>query len=624
MNGQGSVSWGSAGAAAMCLLLVAGLAAAPPEQRSGGDPAAGELVAAALKAEFAAEGAESRQSLLAKAIALAPDYAPARWHSGFVKREGNWVALDEAPRHWLQDKRRAEYHKLRDAQAGTAAGEEALARWCQKNQLDNEARAHWMQVLRHQPNHKEALKNLGMTWYAGQLLRRDEVAQIKDAMQRFLNTKRRWEPVVTRWCAMVSEDPPALREELVRRLGSISDSAEMAALDEVIQYRCRTGKDDSKYRALSLQVVEVLAGIRKQTATESLVRYAVFHPMDDVRAAAVEPLKSRPLHTFVPALLSGMATPVEAEFYASQQPGLVHESGYRLYREGVQADWSSTYHSTIYPVVRGLGQGRRIRISLLPLVQQQKGVEQRLAGVQTQVEANNAVVTRRNERIARVLIQVAGADLGTNPLDWWKWWMDHTQREMSQHPAEPTMDYPGYRAENPVKPVYEMHAYRYAPVNVALSSSCFAKGTKVWTLSGVMPIEDVRVGDRVLSQDPETGELAYKPVLETTLRRPTERIRITLPNETILATGGHSFWVSGQGWRMAGELSASAPLHSVAGAVPIANVETVEPDKAWYDFSHNLVVADFGTYFVGGPGILVHDYTAEQPTDALVPGLLVP
>ena len=37
---------------------------------------------------------------------------------------------------------------------------------------------------------------------------------------------------------------------------------------------------------------------------------------------------------------------------------------------------------------------------------------------------------------------------------------------------------------------------------------------------------------------------------------------------------------------------------------------------------HNLIVADFHTYFVGEKGILVHDITYRNPTRAVVPGLL--
>ena len=48
------------------------------------------------------------------------------------------------------------------------------------------------------------------------------------------------------------------------------------------------------------------------------------------------------------------------------------------------------------------------------------------------------------------------------------------------------------------------------------------------TITGQVAIEySVQIGDRVLAQDADTGELAYKPVLGTTLRPPTEMVLVT-------------------------------------------------------------------------------------------------
>ncbi len=605
MNGHFSISCSAA-----ALLLLAGWtgpAAGSDPKPAADDSVAGELVQAALKTEFSRELKEGRDSLLGKAVSLAPDYAPARWHSGYVRIDGDWISLGEAQQRWSQDNRRAEYDKLRNAHAGNAAGELALARWCQKNGLAGQARAHWIQVLKIRPDHEEALKGLGMTWWEGQLLTREQVAQAKEAKQRFFSAKRRWEPTVTRWCRMVSAGESVLREELQRNLSGISDPVEMAALDQVIQDRCRGGKDASTHRALSLQVIAVVSGISRQFATESLVRHAVFHPMDEVRSAATSALKSRPMNTCAPMLLSEMATPIEAEFRL-WEAGPVSHLSCRLYREGLQADWVSVLDETHIGAVSH-------RTSPLFRI----WYARRAASAQAHVEAQNAVTTVKNHRVGHVLAQVTGFDFGAHPLGWWNWWIEHTEREMAENPAVLLSGEPFYQSADQGKPVYETRAYTWR-----LTASCFAKGTQVRTLAGMMPIEEIHVGDEVLSQDPSTGELAYKPVLETTLRRPTERIRISLPDEAIDATGGHPFWASGRGWQMAKELKAGTPLHSFSGAVPVEKVETVAPDKAWYDFSHNLVVADFGTYFVGESGLLVHDNTPEQPTDALVPGLLAP
>ena len=38
--------------------------------------------------------------------------------------------------------------------------------------------------------------------------------------------------------------------------------------------------------------------------------------------------------------------------------------------------------------------------------------------------------------------------------------------------------------------------------------SCLAAGTPIWTDAGPVSVEKIKVGDRVLSQDADTGELA--------------------------------------------------------------------------------------------------------------------
>jgi hypothetical protein len=146
--------------------------------------------------------------------------------------------------------------------------------------------------------------------------------------------------------------------------------------------------------------------------------------------------------------------------------------------------------------------------------------------------------------------------------------------------------------------------------------SCFPQGTLVRTQTGPQPIEEIRAGDLVLSQDVESGELAYKPVLKTTVRPPCGILRLEIDDEAIAVTRGHPFWVSGIGWRMAKRLEVGQLIHGVRGSQPIRRLEK-EPDQAAY----NLVVGDFNTYFVGESGILVHDNTYRRPTTSLVPGL---
>ena len=55
---------------------------------------------------------------------------------------------------------------------------------------------------------------------------------------------------------------------------------------------------------------------------------------------------------------------------------------------------------------------------------------------------------------------------------------------------------------------------------------------------GPVAVEKIKVGDRVLSQDAETGELAYKPVLHTTVRTNAELVKLELLDDTVTCSVG--------------------------------------------------------------------------------------
>ena len=131
-----------------------------------------------------------------------------------------------------------------------------------------------------------------------------------------------------------------------------------------------------------------------------------------------------------------------------------------------------------------------------------------------------------------------------------------------------------------------------------------------------MNIEADKPGDLVLSQDPNTGELDYKPVLQTTQRPPEELAKILTDDETLEATEGHPLWVNGKGWVMVRDLEAGTVLHGVNGSVVVREVFSGR-----YQTTYNLVVADFHTYFAGRGRVFAHDNTSRRPTNSQVPGL---
>ena len=122
--------------------------------------------------------------------------------------------------------------------------------------------------------------------------------------------------------------------------------------------------------------------------------------------------------------------------------------------------------------------------------------------------------------------------------------------------------------------------------------------------------------DLVLSRDVETGELAYKPVLLTTVRAKRQLTELTIGEEKLRATGGHLFWVSGTGWVRAKDLRSSDVLHTATNPVSVTDSQ-----PGILAETYNLVVDDFHTYFVNKQKLLTHDNTPRLHTNVIVPGL---
>jgi hypothetical protein len=343
-----------------------------------------------------------------------------------------------------------------------------------------------------------------------------------------------------------------------------------------------------------------------------------------VRAAAIEQLKSRPRHDFVPLLLSGLSMPIESSFSVrTDAAGGVHYT-HSLYREGQTADFSidaslSTFQHELpgRDLVYRAAYNRVEDWTDLPYTRAEKiaavsANKQRTYGaqaanVETQVAAANAASAAATARIIPVLSAVTEQDFAT-ARQWWDWWQDYNEYYAGDRPVDEQV----YSDAEHVTYGQPCDCIRYNP-------SCFVQGTPVWTKTGQRPIESLALGDLVLAQNVETGELKYKPVIGRTVRPPSPIIVIALDDEQLLTTLGHPFWVTGVGWRMAKELGDGAVLHGVAGPVRIRSCG-LDPDAEAY----NLVVADFNTYFVGASGVLVHDNTPRRSSRMVVPGVKAP
>src|SRR5262249_9722303 len=106
----------------------------------------------------------------------------------------------------------------------------------------------------------------------------------------------------------------------------------------------------------------------------------------------------------------------------------------------------------------------------------------------------------------------------------------------------------------------------------SVHSSCFGAGTPVVTLNGPQPIESLKIGDQVLSQDPITGGLSFQPVLKALHNPPAMLYHLKLGQGVIKATGIHRFWKPGSGWVMARDLKPGDRLRTIGGTAEVAAV----------------------------------------------------
>ncbi|MED1919519.1 polymorphic toxin-type HINT domain-containing protein, partial [Bacillus thuringiensis] len=141
-------------------------------------------------------------------------------------------------------------------------------------------------------------------------------------------------------------------------------------------------------------------------------------------------------------------------------------------------------------------------------------------------------------------------------------------------------------------------------INAIKGCNCFTAGTKVLTDEGEKNIEDIEVGDRVLSKDEESGEVAYKEVTATFNHETDEIYQIHVGDQVIESTYNHPFWVEGKGWMYVKDLKVGDLLvQSDGNTLKIDSIELLHKQVTVY----NMTVDEFHTYFVSDLGIWVHN-----------------
>lgn len=135
---------------------------------------------------------ELRGSLLAKAMEMAPDYAPARWEAGQMNLGGEWISVAQVQSEAGACPLQKEYALRRSKATSGASSHYELAKWCDANKLRDEASYHWWQVLQAAPRNAEALERLELAWFQGQLVPRGELAELRNQQRQTAKELKEW------------------------------------------------------------------------------------------------------------------------------------------------------------------------------------------------------------------------------------------------------------------------------------------------------------------------------------------------------------------------------------------------------------------------------------------------
>ncbi|WP_345684599.1 polymorphic toxin-type HINT domain-containing protein [Novipirellula caenicola] len=591
-------------------VLLSGSAGAA-ELETSSDP-----VRAALEAE--AKGQLTDRTALME-LSQNPDAA--RWHAGQVFVDGQWVGLDQLNAERLTLRLR-QYVQQRGEGDLDIEAHRHLARWAETNQLDAQARAHWQGVVALNPDDRAARAKLGQQLVNGQWLSKDEIREAKRQSKELAKQAKTWLPKVKQWVAAISGSDAKGKLKTLEELRQLEDPSAVYAL----KLAALQLPDD-----LAFPFVEAIKNGRSRQACNALTEIAVKDPASKSGQAAIAGLKEYRMAFYVPSLLESLSGDIVLRHQTFTRPN--GEEVLRIVKsrelqdvEQVAIVDNVVQANTRVVITDQLSQANALRtnarISIVDLnvgknavasQALQRDIQRQSDQARRETAEQNREKARNESRVYEVLQAVSGEGMERNAVAWWDWWDRYNE----------AMDYGAENKRYDVKydqdrrnTVYTM---QFSQLVALRTCECLIAGTQVQTECGPKSVESIRTGDLVLSQDVETGELALKPVLQTTKRPPAKTMRFATAGGEIQSTLGHYWWVAGQGWLRTKELEVGMILRHATGTSKIESIELVDEPVETF----NLIVADNHTYFVGPERVLSNDATDLRPTLKVVPGLPV-
>lgn len=143
-----------------------------------------------------------------------------------------------------------------------------------------------------------------------------------------------------------------------------------------------------------------------------------------------------------------------------------------------------------------------------------------------------------------------------------------------------------------------------------MPSNCFVANTLVRTTDGARKIQDIRVGDSVLSFDERKGRVEAARVSKVIMGRRADLAVVASRHGAVTCTQDHPFYTARGYWTKAGELSRSDSVMALGtaslGVIPakcaVTSKKADSPVRVY-----NIEVEKNHDFFVGPDAILCHN-----------------
>ncbi len=156
------------------------------------------------------------------------DDQTAHWQAGRVQRDGQWLDADQLSDATEQER---EYEQLRSQMDDDVNGHRKLAKWCLRNGLTLQARAHWNAVIEKSPNDLEARRQLGHRWTGDAWFTEEEIRVADEASREMLADLKQWNPTVAKIIKTFVNGSSSEKQAALRKLNQLDDPSTIASLE---------------------------------------------------------------------------------------------------------------------------------------------------------------------------------------------------------------------------------------------------------------------------------------------------------------------------------------------------------------------------------------------------------